>query len=685
MATVFLAEHPRINKKVAIKVINQDLASSAEMVSRFMTEARAASQIGHDHIVDILDFGQSPEGENFMIMEYLEGQTISSRIRGAGHLDVLSALHITMQIVDALQNAHAKGVIHRDLKPDNIYLIRRAGTVDYVKILDFGLAKLLTGSEGQNHKTSSGSVLGTPHYMAPEQCEGKLTIDGRADLYSVGCIVYQMLTGELPFPGEGFAEVLIKHLSEPPPLIRARNPLVPPSVEKLVLHCLAKSRDHRFQSADELLWALRDPETWSAQFGDDMMRIVGPLPGRGMPMLPPQMPTMLATGHPQDGPGAMKPLSPIATVSLPPPSSPAASLARPGMPAGAATIAVGSSQGVVPLAPTPGQSAVRMGSSPPALPNSSLDIPVLAANSPQLAEVPADASRAAPQMATLIGDLSSASLSSLMRQNQAAAQPVATESSQTPVTGQTPPQQQQPQDELSTIDGSAVAGLSTPAHPAGSGSQPGPGFGAPSGLHPAALPPPQPLSSPPPTNLLEKLKALPPVQRFLALPEQKRTLILGIGGGTIALLFLILAVIIILPSSVTIQLSTKPADVEVVRDGKPLGKTPFALKLEKHEKARLVFRKEGFTEAARTVSATEDTQITIELAEESTESPENPTEGPSKPGTPTKTDPGKTDPAKTDPGKTDPAKTDPGKTDPGKQPKVQHKVIRKGPKKPKLF
>ena len=115
MATVYLAEHPRINKKVAIKVINQELATSKEMVSRFMTEARAASQIGHDHIVDILDFGQSPEGENFMIMEYLEGQTISSRIRAAVRLDVMTALHITAQVVDALQTAHAKGVIHRDL------------------------------------------------------------------------------------------------------------------------------------------------------------------------------------------------------------------------------------------------------------------------------------------------------------------------------------------------------------------------------------------------------------------------------------------------------------------------------------------------------------------------------------------------------------------------------------------
>lgn len=206
MATVYLAEHPRINKKVAIKVISPELATSKEMVSRFFTEARAASQINHENVVDILDFGQSPDGDNFMIMEYLDGQTVSSRIRGAGRLDAGAALHITGQIVDALMAAHAQGVVHRDLKPDNIFLIRKLNTSDYVKILDFGLAKLLgSGSGEQNHRTSSGSVLGTPHFMAPEQCEGKANVDGRADLYSVGCILYQKRAsdgaGGVAFPG----------------------------------------------------------------------------------------------------------------------------------------------------------------------------------------------------------------------------------------------------------------------------------------------------------------------------------------------------------------------------------------------------------------------------------------------------------------------------------------------------
>ena len=149
------------------------------------------------------------------------------------------------------------------------------------------------------HKTSSGSVLGTPHYMAPEQCEGKSTIDGRADLYSVGCILYQMVTGELPFPGDGFAEVLIKHLSEPPPLPSALVPNMPASVEKLILHCLAKKVDYRFQSAQELLQALYDPEAFSQRIGNDPIAICGPMPGQGRPPLPPLGSPQMATMHGQ--------------------------------------------------------------------------------------------------------------------------------------------------------------------------------------------------------------------------------------------------------------------------------------------------------------------------------------------------------------------------------------------------
>lgn len=682
MATVYLAEHPRINKKVAIKVINQDLATSKEMVSRFMTEARAASQIGHDHIVDILDFGQSPEGENFMIMEYLEGQTISSRIRAAGRLDVMAALHIAMQIVDALQTAHAKGVIHRDLKPDNIYLIRRAGTGDYVKILDFGLAKLLSGTEGQNHKTSSGSVLGTPHYMAPEQCEGKTTIDGRADLYSVGCIMYQMLTGELPFPGEGFAEVLIKHLSEPPPVVRSLNPQIPASVEKLILHCLAKSRDHRFQTAEELLWALHDPESWSLQFGDDMMRIVGPLPGRGVAMLPPTMPTMHAGGVPSALTAAgQPPISPVSTVNIAPGSAPALP-SRPSVPIAAVTVAAGSSPALPPVL-GPGQSAARPGIPPAVMPPSALDIPVVAADAAQLAEVPADASRAAPQMATLISDLSSASLSALLRSPQGmlpgqtpaqapASMPTLAPPAPGPLREMQQSDAQAPPEELSTLDGNSVAGLSAQLRPQGAQSQPGIVPGAASGLHPAALPPPSPPLQTAPASPLQKLAALPPVQRFLALPEQKRTMILGIAGGVVGVLLLILAVVIALPSSVSIEVRSNPPDVEVVRDGKLIGKTPLTLKLGKGEKARLLLRKEGFEEVERVIAGSNQAPIDIELPAEPTE---RPTPQPEKPPV---------DNPKT---QADASKPEPGKNDPGKaQVKTPPKGTKKGPKKkPAIF
>ena len=416
MATVYLAEHPRINKKVAIKVINQDLATSKEMVSRFMTEARAASQIGHDHIVDILDFGQSPEGENFMIMEYLEGQTISSRIRAAGRLDVMAALHIAMQIVDALQTAHAKGVIHRDLKPDNIYLIRRAGTGDYVKILDFGLAKLLSGTEGQNHKTSSGSVLGTPHYMAPEQCEGRLNVDGRADLYSVGCVLYFMVTGELPFPGDGFAEVILKHISEPPPNPRSINPAISPAMEKIILHCLAKNRDYRFQTAEELSRALQDPEKWSQEIGDDPARISGPTGGGRRPAAAP------AVGA---APPAASPLSSIAASSQIAAPRPAPVARQSGVGSGPAAKAVASPAGGMgggavspPAAAAAPPASGPPGMGPPPMGPPPMGAPVVRAGAAavsQVAEIPVVANRAAPQMATMIGEMPAAALSALMK------------------------------------------------------------------------------------------------------------------------------------------------------------------------------------------------------------------------------------------------------------------------------
>jgi tRNA A-37 threonylcarbamoyl transferase component Bud32 len=263
MGNVFLAHHPVIGKRVALKVIHPELASNEEMIARFFNEARAVTQIGHENIVDVQDFGQTPDGDSFIVMELLEGFSLGDKLKAEGALSIPRATHIALQLADGLAAAHARGIIHRDLKPDNIFLIPRGGDPDFVKILDFGLAKLSGPSQAMSHQTKTGSLLGTPHYMAPEQAENVKKVDHRADVYSLGCIVFQMLTARVPFPGEGFGEVLVRHVREPPPLPSRLNPAVPPALEKIVLHALAKKPEFRFAGMEEFRAALRDPERFA--------------------------------------------------------------------------------------------------------------------------------------------------------------------------------------------------------------------------------------------------------------------------------------------------------------------------------------------------------------------------------------------------------------------------------------
>jgi serine/threonine protein kinase len=198
MGVVYLAEHPVIGKKVALKAIHPELSRNAEVVSRFIQEAKSVNQIGHEHIVDIADFGTTPGGEFYFIMEYLQGEALSDRLKREGRLDPTRAMVIGAQIADALDASHEHGIIHRDLKPENIFLVSRGGSKDFVKVLDFGLAKLTDTEEKVSHKTRAGTVMGTPYYMAPEQCEGKAEIDPRADIYSLGVLMFEMLTGKVP-------------------------------------------------------------------------------------------------------------------------------------------------------------------------------------------------------------------------------------------------------------------------------------------------------------------------------------------------------------------------------------------------------------------------------------------------------------------------------------------------------
>ena len=266
MGAVFLVEHPVIGRKAALKAIHPQFSTNLEVVSRFITEAKAISEIGHDHIVEVTDFGNTQSGDFYFIMEYLDGRSLADWIAKDGRFAPERALRIGAQIADALQASHDHGVVHRDLKPDNIFLVTHGDDADFVKVLDFGLAKLVGAEQPQRpmHNTRSGSVFGTPCYMAPEQCEGKFQIDHRADIYSLGVILFEMLTGKVPFGGTGFGEIIVKHMTVQPPPARSIVPELSPALDAVLLRALAKDPALRFQSMAELREALLDPDGYAA-------------------------------------------------------------------------------------------------------------------------------------------------------------------------------------------------------------------------------------------------------------------------------------------------------------------------------------------------------------------------------------------------------------------------------------
>jgi eukaryotic-like serine/threonine-protein kinase len=264
MGVVYLAEHPVIGKKVAMKAIHPELSKNSDVVSRFITEAKAVNQIGHEHIVDIADFGNTSDGEFYFVMEYLQGESLSDRLKREKRIPLNQAMSISAQIADALNASHQQGIIHRDLKPENIFLCNRGANREFVKVLDFGLAKLTQNDQKVTHKTRTGSVMGTPYYMSPEQCEGKTEIDYRADIYSLGVLIFEMLTGKVPFGGEGYGEIIVKHVTMPPPSVRSVVPDLPEFMDSIMYRVLAKDRDQRFQTMADLREALLDPERYAS-------------------------------------------------------------------------------------------------------------------------------------------------------------------------------------------------------------------------------------------------------------------------------------------------------------------------------------------------------------------------------------------------------------------------------------
>jgi serine/threonine-protein kinase len=261
MGVVYLAEHPRIHRRVAIKVLLPQYAQNPQVVSRFFNEAKAANEIRNEHIVDILDFGELPDGAPYIIMEWLDGRSLGDVLDKAGKLPLARAVHIARGIARALSAAHAHGIVHRDLKPDNIFLLERTGDADFVKVLDFGIAKLV-GSEqaASDVKTKTGALIGTPSYMSPEQCRG-IAVDQRSDIYSLGVILYRMLTGRLPFEAEALGELLLQHMTQQPKSLREHEPTLPPSVDAAVLRALEKDPAKRPGHVDELMRQLADIKT----------------------------------------------------------------------------------------------------------------------------------------------------------------------------------------------------------------------------------------------------------------------------------------------------------------------------------------------------------------------------------------------------------------------------------------
>ena len=275
MGRVYSAEHVLMRKRLAIKVLHRELTTMAEVVARFEREAMAAANIDRPNVAAATDFGKLPDGAVFLVLEYVQGKSLRDEI-ATGPIAAERALHIARQIASGLGSAHALDIVHRDLKPENVMLVEKGGDPDFVKVLDFGIAKVPIGEvplkgETPAHTpiTKAGMVLGTPEYMAPEQALGQ-NVDGRADLYALGVILYEMLSGSRPFSSQSQVGILGQQLSKLPPKISDRAPgiIVPPAVEAVAMKLLQREASERYQSASEVV--------------DVINRLLAPIPGHGI-------------------------------------------------------------------------------------------------------------------------------------------------------------------------------------------------------------------------------------------------------------------------------------------------------------------------------------------------------------------------------------------------------------------
>jgi serine/threonine-protein kinase len=261
MGAVYKAEQPEMRRYVAVKILHPRYLSRPDLVSRFRREARAMSHLSHPNTARVFLYGQLEDGACYFVMEYLAGRNLAQTVRAEGPMDVTRAVNIMVQVCGALEEAHRQGIVHRDLKPENVFLTTQGGIADYPKVLDFGLAKVTEREmrPGSLILTQEGMVFGTPEFMSPEQARGE-KLDGRSDIYSLGVIMYELLTGKLPFDAAQPMEFIQKHIKEPPiPLAkRAPNREWPPGLWEALEKSLAKKPADRFQTANELAQALKN-------------------------------------------------------------------------------------------------------------------------------------------------------------------------------------------------------------------------------------------------------------------------------------------------------------------------------------------------------------------------------------------------------------------------------------------
>jgi serine/threonine-protein kinase len=267
MGGVYVAEHELIGKTVALKCLHKEYTRDKDLVERFKREARAATAIGNEHIVDVTDMGDLPDGAPFLVMEFLQGTTLSGLMEDVGPMRIHRAVHIVRQVCDALGAAHEKGIVHRDLKPENVFLTKRGQDPDFVKVLDFGISKIHSGDRPDRGLTRTGMAIGTPTYMSPEQAQGLRDVDARTDVWALGVILFEMLTGHRPFEADSYPMLLMRIVgSDPDPVTKWRKD-VPAALSAIVMRCLEKPVGTRMQTMRELEAALvqfadvdREPE-----------------------------------------------------------------------------------------------------------------------------------------------------------------------------------------------------------------------------------------------------------------------------------------------------------------------------------------------------------------------------------------------------------------------------------------